>query len=70
MDLSDYVKDVFNASSVQDKKNALIEMVKASHGTKAVKNKALVNIQRINDPVRLDTMAFNYSAKGEGLGVI
>ena len=69
IDLTTYVQNVWFAPTLQGKKNAMIELIEASHAKKETKRlyTAKVNIER--NPSRLDTLASNYAMSGEGMKV-
>lgn len=69
IDLTTYVQNVWFAPTLQGKKNAMFELIEASHAKKETKRlyTAKVNIER--NPNRLDTLASNYAMSGEGMKV-
>lgn len=68
-DLTSYVQKVWLATGLEAKKNAMIELINASHAKADTKRlfTAKVNIER--NPNRLDTLASNYAMSGEGMKV-
>lgn len=69
-DIGSYVQKVFTATSVTDKKKAFYEMIHNSVGSDVKKKKALVKVERMSALADIDSLAFNYSAAGEGLSVV
>lgn len=69
IDLTTYVQKVWIAQGLEAKKNAMIELINASHAKADTKRlyTAKVNIER--NPNRLDTLASNYTMSGEGMKV-
>lgn len=69
VDLTTYVQKVWFASGLNAKKNAMFELIEASHAKAETKRlyTAKVNIER--NPNKLDTLASNYAMSGEGLKV-
>lgn len=70
LDLSKFAEKVFMAPSVQQKKQALVEMITASHAKSATKNLFLTKVQSIPVAAKLDKLAVDYMLSGEGMKVI
>lgn len=69
IDLTTYIQNVWVAQGLEAKKNAMFELINASHAKADTKRlyTAKVNIER--NPKRLDTLASNYAMAGEGMKV-
>ena len=69
IDLTSFVQKVWISQGLQAKKDAMIELINASHAKADTKRlyTAKVNIER--NPNRLDTLASNYAMSGEGMKV-
>lgn len=69
LDLTTHVQKVWLARGLQAKKDAMVELIAASHAKADTKRlfTAKVNIER--NPNRLDTLASNYAMSGEGMKV-
>lgn len=69
IDLTSFVQKVWISIGLDAKKNAMIELINASHAKADTKRlyTAKVNIER--NPNRLDTLASNYAMSGEGMKV-
>ena len=69
IDLTSFVQKVWIAQGLEAKKNAMNELINASHAKADTKRlfTAKVNIER--NPNRLDTLASNYAMSGEGMKV-
>ncbi len=69
IDLTSFVQKVWIAQGLEAKKNAMIELINASHAKADTKRlfTAKVNIER--NANRLDTLASNYAMSGEGMKV-
>jgi hypothetical protein len=69
IDLTTQVQKVWLAQGLQAKKDAMLELISASHAKADTKRlfTAKVNIER--NPNRLDTLASNYAMSGEGMKV-
>lgn len=70
IDLTEYVNRVLSISDINDKKDAMIELIEASHGKKETKTlfKNKVIYTRMSG-AQLDKMAYNYMLSGEGMKV-
>ena len=69
IDLTTFVQAVWIAQGLQAKKNAMFDLINASHAKADTKRlyTAKVNIER--DYRKLDTLASNYAMSGEGMKV-
>lgn len=68
-DLQPYVDKVWTTGDDLEKRNALRELVNASSASRKTKVLTLLQIDKISY-TKLDSLAINYSLRGDGLGVI
>jgi hypothetical protein len=68
-DLQVYVDKVWTTEDDLEKRNALRELVNASTASRKTKVLTLLQIDKMPYH-KLDSLAINYSLRGEGLGVI
>jgi len=69
LNLQPYVDKVWTSTTIEEKRSALKDLVNASHATKKTKTLTLLQIDKAS-MTKLDSLAINYSLKGEGLGVL
>jgi hypothetical protein len=69
LNLQPYVDKVWSSTTLEEKRLALKNLVNASHATKKTKALTLLQINKAS-MTKLDSLAINYSLKGEGLGVL
>lgn len=69
IDLTTYVQKVWMAQDLQGKKDAMIELINASHAKADTKRLFTVKVNIERNPSRLDTLASNYAMSGEGMKV-
>lgn len=70
VDLTDYVNKVVVAATAEAKKQALLEMIEASHAKKETKTFFTNKLNYVNLTSRqLDKMAYDYMMSGEGMKV-
>ena len=63
-----YIKSVWTASDINEKRKAFRALVEVSHAKKATKILALRQCDMLSGP-KLDTFASNFAMSGEGLKV-
>lgn len=68
-DLTSDLKAVYSCTSVEAKKQALIELVEHSFATKETKEKSYRTISALSSTFKLDKFATNYVLSGEGMKV-
>jgi hypothetical protein len=68
-DLTDAIKNVYGATTVEGKKLASIELIKESHGKPSTKYDALAKINRMRRATDIDVFMTNYMLSGEGMKV-
>ena len=70
VDLTDYVNKVIVATTTEAKKQALLEMIEASHAKTTTKNLFTNKVSYVNLTAKqLDKMAYDYMMSGEGMKV-
>jgi hypothetical protein len=67
--LEQELKRVWSASTLQDKINAMSDLIEVSHAKKETKDKAIKQLLSIQVPRKIDVFAANYMMSGEGMGV-
>jgi hypothetical protein len=67
--LTDNIKKVYEATTIEGKKLASIELIKESHARDETKRKALVTINNMKSKDRVDIFMTNYMLSGEGMKV-
>ena len=68
-DLTQFVQEVFKATTLDGKKAAMAQLIDESHARDETKTKARKQIETIKSVVKMDSFAFNYMASGEGMKV-
>ena len=58
------------ATGLEAKKEAMVEMINDSHAKAITKQKALAQVEYINNENKLLSFAYNYAMSGEGLKVV
>ena len=69
IDLTPYIHNVWTSIGLNAKKNAMIELIGASHAKADTKRLYTTKVNMERNPNRLDTLASNYAMSGEGLKV-
>lgn len=69
-DLTQYVQNVWHASGLEAKKNAMIDLINSSHAKNETKRLYIKKTEMERNPNRLDTLASNYAMSGEGMKVV
>jgi len=69
INLQPYVDRVWSSTTLEEKRSALKDLVNASHATTKTKKLTLLQIDKVS-MTKLDSLAINYSLRGEGLGVL
>lgn len=69
IDLTKEVQAVYQAKTVEDKRNAFAKMVEKSHAKAATKEKALSDAMRAS-ATKIDFFATNFMLSGEGKKVV
>jgi hypothetical protein len=62
------LKNVWSATDLSSKVEAMTSLINESHAKKATKEKALRDIARMSSK-QIDKFAVNYMMSGEGMGV-
>ena len=68
-DLTQFVQEVFKATTLDGKKTAMLQLIDESHAKTETKSKARSQVEAIKSVVKMDSFAFNYMASGEGMKV-
>jgi hypothetical protein len=69
LQLDKYLKDIDAATSLDAKKEALVEMINASHAKAETKRKALIIADTLSHPTKVLQYAYNFALSGEGMAV-
>jgi len=69
VDLTSYVQKVWASTGLDAKKNAMIELINASHAKADTKRLYTTKVNMERNPNRLDTFASSYTMSGEGMKV-
>ncbi len=69
IDLTVFVQKVWTSIGIEAKKNAMIELINASHAKVDTKRLYTTKVSMERNPSRLDTLASNYAMSGEGMKV-
>ena len=67
--LTTHIQAVFQATTLDAKKEAMLALIKASHGKSETKEKAVKQVQAMTNPIKVDSFAANYAMSGEGMKV-
>lgn len=70
IDLTPYVHNVWTSIGLNAKKNAIIELISASHAKADTKRLYTTKVNMERNPNRLDVLASNYAMSGEGMKVL
>lgn len=68
-DLSNEVQQVFKESTLEGKKQAMLQLIDKSVAKQTTKDDARRTVEALRSLTKLDYFAFNYMASGEGLKV-
>jgi hypothetical protein len=68
-DLTQFIQNVFKASTLSEKKEAMLSLIDESRAKSDTKAKARIEVGKIKSAVKMDSFAFNYMASGEGMKV-
>ena len=61
LQLDKYLKEIDAATSLDGKKEALVEMINASHAKAETKRKALIIVDTLSHPTKVLQYAYNYA---------
>ena len=70
LNLENNLKKINEAIGLEAKKEAMVEMINDSHAKAITKQKALAQVEYINNENKLLSFAYNYAMSGEGLKVV
>jgi|TARA_R100000426_G_scaffold80127_1_gene57887 hypothetical protein len=70
LNLENNLKKINEATGLEAKKEAMVEMINDSHAKAITKQKALAQVEYINNENKLLSFAYNYAMSGEGLKVV
>ena len=70
LNLENNLKKINEATGLEAKKEAMVEMINDSHAKAITKQKALAQVEYINNENKLRSFAYNYAMSGEGLKVV
>ena len=70
LNLENNLKKINEATGLEAKKEAMVEMINDSHAKAVTKQKALAQVEYINNENKLLSFAYNYAMSGEGLKVV
>ena len=70
LNLESNLKKINEATGLEAKKEAMVEMINDSHAKAITKQKALAQVEYINNENKLLSFAYNYAMSGEGLKVV
>lgn len=64
-----YTQEVFEARTLEEKKEAMYRLIEVSHAKKETKKLAKTKVSMLKSTIQVDTYASNFMFAGEGLGV-
>ena len=70
LNLENNLKKINEATGLEAKKEAMVEMINDSHAKAITKQKALAQVEYINNENKLLSFDYNYAMSGEGLKVV
>ena len=65
LNLENNLKKINEATGLEAKKEAMVEMINDSHAKAITKQKALAQVEYINNENKLLSFAYNYAMSGE-----
>ena len=69
-DLNTEVQKVWAASTLEDKRQLMIDLINTSHATPKTKKLSIITLNKIRRASDVDSFAVNYMMSGMGMKVI